>query len=97
MNDKIKAYWLTVNRECELRCGWCYIKGLGYKKKNDLDIDLAFNMIDVMDSMGTKVCKILGGEPALYPNIIPLLEYLKKKVINQLLLVMELDMLIVML
>jgi radical SAM protein with 4Fe4S-binding SPASM domain len=43
-----------------------------------MDKGLAFSLIDSMRDIGVQTCKILGGEPSIYPHIIDILKYLKK-------------------
>jgi len=78
MKNKINGCWLTVNKQCQMRCKWCYIKGSNYTKE-EMDIMLAVKLIDIMYDMGVNTCKILGGEPSIYSEIIPLLNKIKDK------------------
>lgn len=76
-SSMINTSWLTVNRSCQLRCRWCYAKDRGYDSKNDMDISMALQLINVVKGLGSQTCKILGGEPSIYPHIIQVLNRLR--------------------
>ena len=42
-----RSGWLTLNRVCNLRCKWCYAQKTGFKLSDDLEIDLAYKLIDI--------------------------------------------------
>lgn len=64
----IGTYWLNVNKACQLRCEWCYAQERGYENSNmELQTALAINKI--MGDIGANECRILGGEPSLYPHL----------------------------
>lgn len=75
--SQIKTCWLTVNRMCQLRCRWCYAQDTGYDASHDMAFKTAIRLIDIMQKMGTNTCKILGGEPSLYPHITDVLKHLQ--------------------
>ncbi len=77
LTSGIKTCWLTVNRMCQLRCQWCYAQNTGYDASHDMTFDTVIRLIDIMQEMGTCTCKILGGEPSLYPRITDVLKYLR--------------------
>lgn len=76
---KYKAGWLTINRACNIRCKWCYAQGTGFNKKDDIDINLAYNLIDIFKDLDLKSVCLLGGEPTLYDKLPELLQYIKSK------------------
>lgn len=73
----INTCWLTVNRLCQLRCKWCYAKDGGYDSSSDMDLSTVSQLINIMEGLGSQTCKILGGEPSVYPHITYVLEQLK--------------------
>lgn len=78
----IKTCWLTVNSSCQLRCAWCYAKDRDYDPKGDMAHETAIRLIDIMGDLGVQTCKILGGEPSIYPHIVPVLKRLKQRSIR---------------
>lgn len=58
--------WLTVNRECNMRCGWCYAKGTGYSKVNEMSLSLAKTLLLSMKESGVGKVILIGGEPTLW-------------------------------
>ena len=62
----ITGSWLTVNRYCNFRCQWCYAQDTEYKPSDDMDRSLAFNLIDLVGSVGVKKILFIGGEPTFW-------------------------------
>jgi len=67
-----KGAWLTVNRECNFRCKWCYAQDSEYQGKDEMSLDLAKNLSHIILDSGVKHAILLGGEPTLWA---PLLEF----------------------
>jgi radical SAM protein with 4Fe4S-binding SPASM domain len=61
--------WLTVNRECNLRCQWCYAKGTEFKASEEMSLDLANKLSVTMISNGVKNITLIGGEPTLWRHL----------------------------
>lgn len=55
--------WITVNRECNLRCKWCYARPAGYSKAKQIDIDKYRDVLDILVELGIPYITLLGGEP----------------------------------
>lgn len=70
--------WLTVNRNCNFRCGWCYAKGTRYKPEDTMALDLALNLVELMAEVGIQKVIILGGEPTLWKHLFPVSEKINK-------------------
>lgn len=64
--------WLNVNRECNLRCSWCYAKGTEYKREDEMTLALAKRLMKISKPLGVKSVTLIGGEPTLWE---PLLEF----------------------
>lgn len=75
----IKNVWLTLNRQCNLRCYWCYASSLGYLKNDDLPIDDAYMVIDMAYELGIHGVTLIGGEPTCYPYLIEVVSRCKQK------------------
>ncbi len=65
--------WLTVNRKCNLRCGWCYAKDTNYKPQ-DMSLGLANQLIGFLEKLGVKQTILIGGEPTIYPHLLPVIK-----------------------
>lgn len=51
---KPKVGWLNVNRACNMRCEWCYAKGTEYSAGDEMSLDLAIRLVEMMRSTGVK-------------------------------------------
>lgn len=72
METGISGAWLTTNRSCNNKCSFCYAQNA---KGNDMDIEDAKRCIKALHEMGISHLILIGGEPTIYQNIIPLIEY----------------------
>lgn len=62
--------WITVNRNCNMSCHWCYAKSLD----SSYDVlvmhpNLLFNLIELFYNCGFKKIIFIGGEPTIYPHM----------------------------
>lgn len=69
------AFWLTVNRACNIRCSWCYARETNYISKDQMSIEDLDKVLSFIIDSNDKDIIILGGEPTVYPH----LEYLLTK------------------
>ena len=67
-----KTAWLTVNRGCNLRCQWCYAQGTEYRNDQQMDLNLACQLLELIGNLGIQNFLLIGGEPTLWT---PLLEF----------------------
>lgn len=65
-----KVAWLTVNRNCNFRCAWCYAKGTSYNLKDEMSLDLAKKLTLLLVGIGVKRLILIGGEPSLWKHLI---------------------------
>lgn len=77
--EKVKGSWLTVNRACNMRCEWCYAAGTEFDTKRNMNIDLAYQLIDVMADLNVKSMVLIGGEPTLYKHLIEIINYANER------------------
>lgn len=77
MLPKTFIAWLTINRACNLRCGWCYTKMLGFAKGRDMSLDLTRQSLDLFKGLPMKSVILIGGEPTLHPNFIEIVRMVK--------------------
>lgn len=59
---------------CNMSCKFCFVKNVNKKDSIELSPSYWIDVIDQAKEMGVFSVSILGGEPTLYPDIIPLLE-----------------------
>ena len=68
MKNKIVNAGIRLTRQCNMKCNYCNIQNTVRK---DLTLEEWKKAIDIIKKLGAKEIVILGGEPTLYPNIIP--------------------------
>lgn len=73
----IKSTWLTINRNCNLSCQWCYAYEYTHTE-NQMDVELAKKLIDISISVGSKSFFLIGGEPTIHPYFFDILKYIIK-------------------
>lgn len=59
--------WLTINRQCNLECKWCY-QGQLLHSAEVMSPDLAKTLIDISQEVGAQKFILLGGEPTVHPD-----------------------------
>jgi radical SAM protein with 4Fe4S-binding SPASM domain len=69
--------WLTVNRFCNFRCGWCYAAGTKFKSTDNMPWSMAKNLIDLMYAIGVHNVILIGGETLFWPHLFTAVSYLK--------------------
>lgn len=65
---------ISVTEKCNYNCKHCRV----VKYRSEIDFKNALKIIDKVKDQ-TQVVNITGGEPLLYPKIIPLIDYIKRK------------------
>lgn len=55
--------WITLNRECNLRCNWCYAKGRGFNTNDCMNENTVLDLITFLSDLGVKNVYFTGGEP----------------------------------
>lgn len=70
---------LELSRVCNLRCIYCYASS-GAALKNELELAELMSVVDQAIAIGAKKIIILGGgEPLMYPHLIEIITYIRKK------------------
>ncbi len=64
------ATWLTINRECNLRCEWCYARMTGFSAADTMSIGTADASLKAMRDIGAESVILIGGEPTIHPNFL---------------------------
>ena len=70
---------VTLTRQCNLRCDFCYAKKTKYLNTATLKIDDLKRIIDFCDEAKVKYIVFTGGEPTLYARLHEALLYIKNK------------------
>ncbi len=73
-----KVGWITLNRDCNMRCPWCYAKGTEYKKVSSMSLELAKSLVLLVKSQRVNQINLIGGEPTLWPSLIELNMFCKQ-------------------
>ena len=74
----LTSAWLTVNRNCNNKCSWCYARNV-LTQNNRMDLKKAKLAIDQLEKRGVKRLVLIGGEPTIYPYIDELIMYANQK------------------
>lgn len=76
--NNIYNAWITLNRVCNLRCNWCYAKHTHYDKADDIPLNQAFHIINMLSELNIPHISLIGGEPTLYPELLQVIKYAKE-------------------
>lgn len=76
-SSKPTSLWLTVNRNCNFRCKWCYAECSGFKPEDDMSLLLAKKIANLAHNAGIKHITVIGGEPTLWEPLFELNSYCK--------------------
>jgi len=79
------AAWLTVNRACNLRCGWCYARITNFSRKTSMSLDTVRKAIHLFEGLPLKNVILIGGEPTIHPNFLEIVKMIKKAGLRSLL------------
>ena len=80
--ENVKSVWLTLNRNCNFRCPWCYANGTKYSKDDVMDLDKLKDIIDLLGELKIKKVTLIGGEPTLYKDIFEVIKLFSDKGIS---------------
>jgi len=61
--------WITVNRQCNFRCLWCYGEDMHYSAKDTMSLETAKQLVKASIDIGIKYFNIIGGEPTLWSDL----------------------------
>jgi len=73
-----KVAWITVNRQCNFRCPWCYGEDTHYDEKDTMSFEMAKDLVKTSVDMGVKYFNIIGGEPTLWPYLFEFNKFCKE-------------------
>lgn len=79
-NPEIRYVWLELTNKCNFNCLHCY-GTFGHPSTQLLKEELSFEqwkqIIKSIKEYGCEAIQLIGGEPLLFKNFIPLLEFIK--------------------
>ena len=70
---------ITLTRECNLRCKFCYAKEAGYARKDYISCNELKEIIDFCNKLEINDIVLSGGEPSLYGELFEFLKYIKTR------------------
>lgn len=76
---KVNQCTITLTRNCNLRCSFCYAKKTDYITNEFIEFDYVKKMVDFCDEAKSKYVILTGGEPTLYPQITEVIRYVKSR------------------
>lgn len=82
--SEINQCIITVTRNCNLRCSFCYAKKTGYIENDIIKYEDIKKIVDFCNEAKIKFVVLTGGEPTLYPRIIEVIKYIKSRENNML-------------
>ena len=65
-NVKIDQCTVTLTRNCNLRCSFCYAKKTEYIESNTLEYENLKKIVDFCEDAKVKYIVFTGGEPSVY-------------------------------
>jgi radical SAM protein with 4Fe4S-binding SPASM domain len=65
--------WFEITRSCNLPCRHCYVSA-GPPRKNELTTPEIFRCLEELRQAGVFALVLVGGEPMLHPDFIPILQ-----------------------
>jgi len=84
MTERFSA-WLTINRACNLRCGWCYAQMMQYRGQENMTMETAEQVTGLFRGLGVRSVIIIGGEPTIHPHFFSIVELIRKQGMSPLL------------
>ena len=69
--------WLTVNRNCNFRCQWCYGEDTHYDPRDTMSLKTAKELVEIGMAAGVKHFNIIGGEPTMWPGLFEINRFCK--------------------
>ena len=76
------TFALELTKRCNFSCVYCY-RETGIQPSNELSLDELFSASQQAIDLGARKAGIIGaGEPTLDKNLVPILEFLRKRIEN---------------
>lgn len=71
------AAWLTINRQCNLRCVACYANSAGFD--GQMDVATVDRAVNFLSELPVKNVFLIGGEPTIHPDFIDIVSQIAKQ------------------
>lgn len=68
-----------ITKKCNLRCKYCWVEFDKFKKIEDFTTEEILDIVDQLHKAGTRVIRLLGGEPTIREDLKEIIEYIDKK------------------
>lgn len=75
----IHGGWLTVNRFCNMRCRWCYATGTAFRPEDNMPLNMAKSLVDLMYDLGVGNVVLIGGETLFWKHLFEVATYIKSR------------------
>lgn len=59
----VRQAWITLNRDCNLRCNWCYARGTGFDISDRMQEGTVKKLISFLTEIRVQNLYFIGGEP----------------------------------
>ena len=69
--------WLTINRVCNMRCGWCYARADNFSSISTMTKNIFKKILLVTSSTPISKFILIGGEPTLHHQLPAIISRLK--------------------
>lgn len=70
---------LQVTKACNLKCKYCYANLESLRDDKDFSFDQIREIMEEFYALGTRVVRLLGGEPLIHKDIGEIIRYLRNK------------------
>lgn len=81
--ETIESLWLVLTYRCQFNCEWCYTRNGNIQQ--DMKLEDALIACQMLAELGGENIILIGGEPLLYPHLIPIVQECSKLNLNTIL------------
>jgi len=74
--------WLTINRECNLRCSWCYAQSRGYDNSLVIRNEAIERSLKLFKELQIYNVFVIGGEPTMHQDVCGIVSLIKSSGFN---------------
>jgi len=74
-DTKLNFAWLEITQACNLKCLHCYTGEMHKQSNSILPVDDWINILKQLFYAGCRNIQFIGGDPCIYPELIPLLDF----------------------
>ena len=77
MRPYVFGGWLTITRDCQARCDWCYARDSKYNK-DIMPVSLVREVCEIIVSTGAESVILIGGEPTMHPDFFEIVRIVRQ-------------------